>query len=216
MKRYSCNHPREELEQPIFFVYFHINPIKQEVFYVGMGGIDRAYDMKGRSKWWKDVIKKYGYEVFIVATNLTWKEAGALEVHYIAQIGRSKLKQGPLINMTPGGDGVGKGSVPWNKGKTNVYTIEQKKRISAGVKKSHLNDPTIPIRAGSHGKGKKCPKHSEFMKGRIPANKGVKMSEEQKKKISESTKKAMLELPQEKKDNIKKGQYKKDNPWRQR
>lgn len=88
-------------------VYFHINPIKQEVFYVGIGlsGI-RPYKLSSRTKHWKNIVKKYGYDVVIIHDNLTYDEASELEIKYIKQIGRHDKGLGPLVNNTDGGDGI--------------------------------------------------------------------------------------------------------------
>lgn len=88
-------------------VYFHINPIKQEVFYVGIGlsGI-RPYRLSSRTKLWKNIVKKYGYDVIIIHDNLTYEEASELEIKYIEQIGRRDKGLGPLVNNTSGGDGI--------------------------------------------------------------------------------------------------------------
>jgi hypothetical protein len=87
-------------------VYFHVNPIKQEVFYVGMGGPHRPHDPGKRNNWWEKIVNKYGYDVIIIHENLSWDEACKLEMKYIKQIGRRDLGLGPLVNMTDGGDGA--------------------------------------------------------------------------------------------------------------
>jgi hypothetical protein len=86
-------------------VYFHINPIKQEIFYVGIGDSKRPYETINRNIHWKRTIKKYSYEIIVLHENLTWEGACKLERFYIAQIGRRDKKLGPLVNMTDGGDG---------------------------------------------------------------------------------------------------------------
>ena len=48
----------------------------------------------------------------------------------------------------------------------------------------HNKGKYIPRNKPAWNSGKKCPEHSERMKGRIPPNKGKAMSEEQKIKIS--------------------------------
>ena len=57
-----------------YCVYFHINPLKNEIFYVGIGSVKRAHS-KSRSKWWKNIVSKYGYIIDIIETDLTWSEA---------------------------------------------------------------------------------------------------------------------------------------------
>jgi hypothetical protein len=86
-------------------VYFHINKVKNQIFYVGIGNIKRPYD-KLRPKYWHYMVNKYGYEIDIYKTGLTWEEACKLETEWIAKIGRRDKGLGPLINLTDGGDGT--------------------------------------------------------------------------------------------------------------
>jgi hypothetical protein len=87
-------------------VYFHINPLKNEIFYVGIGNKERPYKKHHRSKLWFNIVNKYGYIVDICETNLSWKEACEKERFYIKKIGRRDLGLGSLVNHTNGGDGV--------------------------------------------------------------------------------------------------------------
>jgi hypothetical protein len=89
-------------------LYFHINPIKQEIFYVGIGGYGRPYEKARteRSKFWHIITNKYNYQVIIVEQNLLWEEACEKEIYWIKRIGRRDLKEGTLVNLTDGGDGM--------------------------------------------------------------------------------------------------------------
>ena len=42
-----------------FYIYFHINPVKQEIFNVGKGHGNRAYSTANRNKFWHNVVEKY-------------------------------------------------------------------------------------------------------------------------------------------------------------
>lgn len=88
-----------------FYIYFHINPLKNEIFYVGKGCGNRAWRKDRRSDLWNKTVKKYGYIINIVEENLTDQEAIEREMFYIKKIGRLKLKKGPLVNLTDGGEG---------------------------------------------------------------------------------------------------------------
>src|ERR1039457_1214468 len=88
-----------------FYTYFHINPVKQEIFYVGKGHDNRAYDKTKKSKLWKQTVKKYGIHIIIIHFNLPENEAFRLERMYIKQIGRMDLNKGTLVNLTNGGEG---------------------------------------------------------------------------------------------------------------
>ena len=63
-------------------LYFHINIIKQEVFYVGIGNKERPYSNVSRTKLWKNIVNKYGYQIIIIHENMTLKEVNTLEKQY--------------------------------------------------------------------------------------------------------------------------------------
>jgi hypothetical protein len=83
-------------------VYFHINPVKQEIFYVGIGNKNRPDSKQNRNKYWHNTVNKYGYIVVIIEKDLEWLEAVEREKYYIQLIGRKDLKLGTLLNMTDG------------------------------------------------------------------------------------------------------------------
>jgi DNA mismatch endonuclease, patch repair protein len=76
---------------------------------------------------------------------------------------------------------------PWNKGKKNVYTKEQLERISKATKNA-MARPEVREKIEKAGKmfkkGERSSKETEFKKGQISHNKGVKYSEELRKKMS--------------------------------
>lgn len=83
-----------------FYIYLHINKTNGNVFYVGKGCKNRAYQARSRNSHWKNVVNKYGYEVCIVEDNLTNEEACLKEIRLISFYGLNNL-----TNMTIGGDG---------------------------------------------------------------------------------------------------------------
>jgi hypothetical protein len=94
------------IENSNICLYFHINSVKNEVFYVGIGNEKRPYVKHKRSKLWNNVVKKYNYVVDIIEEGLSWKEACEKERFYIAKIGRKDKGLGPLVNHTDGGEGA--------------------------------------------------------------------------------------------------------------
>ena len=46
-----------------YCAYFHINPIKLNVFYVGIGNIKRPYSKRFRNNAHDKVVNKYGHSV---------------------------------------------------------------------------------------------------------------------------------------------------------
>lgn len=88
-----------------YYIYAHVNPLKNEIFYIGKGFDKRAYSKKGRSNIWKNTVAKYGYIIDILQEGLTEEEAFDREIWYIKRIGRKNLGIGPLVNLTDGGEG---------------------------------------------------------------------------------------------------------------
>lgn len=86
-------------------LYFYINIVKYEIFYVGIGNEDRPYSKYNRNEHWHNTVNKYEYIIVIIKNNLSWNEACELEKYYIKQIGRKDLGLGTLVNWTDGGDG---------------------------------------------------------------------------------------------------------------
>ena len=71
-----------------YYVYTHLNPTTKEVFYVGIGKGNRAWNQwAGRNKFWENYTAKYGFEVGLIAENLTRKQAGKIEMELIAHLG---------------------------------------------------------------------------------------------------------------------------------
>jgi hypothetical protein len=97
----------------VFCTYAHYTP-QGRLFYIGKGNEDRARSLKGRNKYWRRVVKKYGKpDVQILANWDTNKEACSHEMLLIScfrELGHE------LCNMTSGGEGT-YGITPWNKGK---------------------------------------------------------------------------------------------------
>jgi hypothetical protein len=72
-----------------YYVYTHLNPQTKEIFYVGIGKGNRAWNQwAGRNKFWGNYVNKHGFEVEIVAENITRKQAGKIEIELIAHLGR--------------------------------------------------------------------------------------------------------------------------------
>lgn len=87
-----------------FYVYIHTRNDTGEVFYVGKGKGNRAYEL-GRSKHWHNIANKHGVRVELVESGLQEWYAFELEVALIAYYGRKDLNLGQLVNLTDGGEG---------------------------------------------------------------------------------------------------------------
>ena len=87
-------------------VYRHIRLDENEPFYIGIGKtIIRANSHYKRSKLWKRIVNKYGYNVEILFEDLTWEQACEKEKEFITLYGRKDLNTGTLVNLTEGGEG---------------------------------------------------------------------------------------------------------------
>ena len=84
-----------------YYVYAHVKP-NGDVFYIGKGKGRRAKETRYRTKYWLNVVNKYGYEIVMLAENLTCEEALAKEKELIAAY-KTKVK---LVNLTDGGEGM--------------------------------------------------------------------------------------------------------------
>lgn len=171
-------------------VYLHIIPSKNEIFYVGIGKIERAYTKDSRNRWWYNIIEKYDYEVVILFSGISWKEACLIEMEYISKIGRRDLGLGTLVNLTNGGEGnlnlsEDVKSKISSKLKGRKLSEETKRKISEKLKGKEVSDET-KLRMSQ---GRKWTPLSDETKLKISnSKKGKKLSDETKNKISESCK----------------------------
>jgi predicted XRE-type DNA-binding protein len=105
-----------------FYVYIYLDPRKlgkykygeyefdYEPFYIGKGKGNRWKEISGRNNHFKRIINKIikvGLEPIVIKLkeSLNEKQSFILENKIISLIGRKKLKNGPLINFTDGGEG---------------------------------------------------------------------------------------------------------------
>lgn len=101
-----------------YYVYFHINPITNTIFYIGKGKGKRAFTKNNRNKHWYNTVNKYrGFIVDIIESNLTEEEAFQIEKKYISKIGLNNL-----TNMTLGGEGA--------SGRKHIVSEETRKKLS--------------------------------------------------------------------------------------
>lgn len=153
----------------MFYVYEHIRPDTNTIFYVGKGKQDRGYTRNGRNPHWHHVVNKAdGFSVRMVAENVDEELAFLLEVERIDQLRRLGVK---LCNMTDGGEGMS-GYVP---------SDETRRKLSEALKGHGVSEETRQ-------------KLSEASKGYVPteaarrkmseAGKGRVVSEETRRKIS--------------------------------
>lgn len=129
-----------------YYIYFHINPLKNEIFYVGKGYGNRSHSKHSRNKFWNHTINKYKtFCVDIIENGLSENEAYKREKYWIDRIGRRDLGKGTLVNMTNGGEG------------TSGYKVsgETKKKMSLSTIKKYKNNKDIAKKISKTLKDKK-------------------------------------------------------------
>lgn len=166
-----------------YYLYFHINPLLNKVFYVGIGKTynkngnpKRPYSKLNRNKFWYNVVNKYGYIVDIIETDLSLKMAKNREKFYIKWFGRRDLKCGYLVNISDGGDGN------FNPSAETRQKIADAQRKRKGYKmSSEAIENMIKSRLGSKRSEESKQKMSEIRKG-------IKFTDKHKENLSKAKK----------------------------
>ncbi len=145
-----------------FYTYLHIRLDNGEPFYVGKGLKNkyRAYSTSNRTKYWWNIVKKYGYDIIILEDNLTNEQSCEIEKYWIKRIGRRDLKLGTLVNLTDGGEGMDGYKMTENH-KNNL-----KKNHKGMSGKKHSETTKIKMKNSNS--------NSHFKRGNISWNSGKK------------------------------------------
>lgn len=167
------------------YLYKHIRLDKNEVFYVGIGTIQknssykRAFSVFGRSSYWKRITSKTDYKVEIILESNNFEFIKQKEIEFIKLYGRKDLGLGTLCNLTDGGEGA-----------TNVIIKEEtRNKIS---------------------KANKGKKRTQEQKLRLSeCRKGIKLSEEHKSKLFSEIHRKNLSIAAKGKSNMKGKKHKK-------
>lgn len=144
-------------------IYRHTRLDNNTVFYIGIGKeVKRAYSKKGRNNYWKNIINICEYEVEILKKDLSWDDACELERALISWYGRKDLNKGLLVNLTDGGDGI----------INQTFSKERREKL----RQTWL--------------GRKHTEESKLNMSKV--QKGIRKSEEHKRKLSENSPKPFL------------------------
>lgn len=194
-----------------FYVYIHRKKTTKEVFYVGKGKFNRAYEKTSRNKFWRSIVLKHGFIVEFVETGLQEWYAFELEQNLISYYGRRDCGEGSLVNATEGGEGTA-GHIwsdelkEWRRQKT----IEQfkdpamRKKASLARKGRKLSEEARQrsiatyhkhkekIIAGNSERLKKMWQTAEFREKMIKKSKELVMPQEARDKIAAALSKPVL------------------------
>lgn len=116
-----------------YYVYAHLNPVTEEIFYIGIGKNDRIIDggSKRNFAWKEYVYKNKGFRFKFLHTNLKKDESLILERKYIKEIGLENLTN--IVGEEGNSTAFKKGLIPWNKGLKRCQNYAVKKVIYKDV-----------------------------------------------------------------------------------
>lgn len=110
-------------------VYQHRRLDDNSVFYIGIGtDIKRAYSKRNRNKHWQNIVDRFGYEIDVLFSGITYEMACQIEYGLIIDLGRKDLGTGNLVNLTDGG----KGSINFKHSKETIKKISGKNSFRFG------------------------------------------------------------------------------------
>lgn len=115
-----------------FYVYEHTRRDTGGVFYVGKGCGRRAFSKSSRSKHWRAITSKHGYDVRFVVTDIQEELALLTEIERIDQLSRLGIR---LANLTIGGDGICLN--PSSEAKRIAAVVAAQLRTDVRVKRSN-------------------------------------------------------------------------------
>lgn len=87
----------------MFYVYEHIRPDTNQVFYVGKGHSYRLVSTKNRNKYWKNIVNKVSFKAVKVVEHDSEELILLAEIERIDQLRKLGVK---LVNVTDGGQGI--------------------------------------------------------------------------------------------------------------
>jgi len=154
-----------------YYVYRHIRPDKNQVFYIGIGSekYGRAKETRKRSKWWNHIVQKNEgqYRIDIILRGLSRNLAVEKEREFIALYGRRSHGEGTLVNFQDSDD----------------------RRLGYKMTESNKKKLSEIMKGNTYGKGFKWSQEkkehfSKIRTGASTALKGRSWSEEIKRKMS--------------------------------
>lgn len=152
-----------------YYIYAHIRPDTNQIFYIGKGRNKRASTVNKRNKIWNDIVRKNNgsFQIVILHKDLFESEAFEHEIIEIAKMGRLCDGSGCLCNLTLGGEGTS----------GHILSKEHKQKLSKVL--SGKNHPLF----GKKHSIEHVQRMSNSLKGKKPWNKGLKHTEATKQKM---------------------------------
>lgn len=182
-----------------YYVYLHIRHDTNEPFYVGKGRKYRAFKKTNRSEHWNN-ISKFGYSVIFLEENLEESRSFQLETYWIRRIGRKDLGEGPLVNITDGGEKIGM--------KYSDESKEKMRQSHLGMRQSEETKKKISqSMMGRKYSKERGDKIRDKLKGRV-------MPEDQRQRLRDAQKGKVL--TEQHKENIRLGGLKRWKDYRDR
>lgn len=177
------------------YVYLYIDPSKNEPIYVGVGcGVRWSKHLTRKDKHpfthRLNSMRAAGVQptIIFLQENISREQALLIEIEEISKIGRKNLGQGPLLNLTDGGDGCNnpsagtrqKMSISQTGKKQNKDMVEKRSaKLCGKARPQHVIDALIRANSGAKRSLESCQKMSL-------SKIGVRLSEDHKQNISKS------------------------------
>jgi group I intron endonuclease len=155
---------------PMYYVYQHIKPDTNEIFYIGKGKGKRANESRGRNNFWHRIVNKHGFVAQIIVDNLDEELAFLCEKEAIDLYKRIGIN---LVNATDGGEGAS----------GYKHTAEHREKMKGNKYWKNLKE--INFKGKQHSQETKD-HWSKIRKGTPSPRKGVTLSDETKQKMSQS------------------------------
>ena len=161
----------------MYYTYGHYKADSKELFYIGKGKNNRAYEKDSRSDYWRNIVNKYDYTVEIFAEWESEKDAFIHE-RFLIDCFRDLTN---LCNLTDGGDGCS--GYIWTDEQKAKLKLRKPPRLGAVLSeetKKQIRLSQLGIPRGSHSK-----EHSAKI---ALAHKGKVKSKEHVKKMTQNAK----------------------------
>ena len=133
----------------MYYTYGHYKADTKELFYIGKGKNNRAYEKDSRSDFWRNIVNKHNYTIEIFSNWETEEEAFIHEKFLIDCFGDLTK----LCNLTNGGDGCS--GYVWTDDQKQKLKLRKSSRLGAKLPdwlKEKIRIKQIGIKRKPHSK----------------------------------------------------------------